>query len=55
VVGAFDNSTDMVNTLEQVNMRNINPTDKSEVNSSAADGVTTRINIVIHLVIYHFR
>jgi hypothetical protein len=23
VVGAFDNSTDMVNTLEQVNMRNI--------------------------------
>ena len=54
-MGAFDNSTDMVNTLEQVNMRNINPTDKSEVNSSAADGVTTRINIVIHLVIYHFR
>ena len=55
LVGAFDNSTDMVNTLEQVNMRNINPTDKSEVNSSATDGVTTRINIVIHLVIYQFR
>ena len=54
--GAFDNSTDNgAHIRGSQQLRNTNPTNKSGVTSGAADGVTLRINIVIHLVIYHFR